>query len=106
VGGLSVVAVSVGVMDSIAAARDSASRRAEIRAATRTVAELVASLWQVQGGELGTLLGELDALAAVACGGRVAVVGEAESRGEIAASQAGSTAGWVAEHAPTLAAGE
>ena len=39
------------------------------------------------------------------CGARVAVVGEAESRGEIAASQAGSTAGWVAEHAPTLAAG-
>ena len=104
-GGLSVVAVSVGVMDSSAAARDSASRRAEIRAATRTVTELVASLWQVQGAELGTLLGELDALAAVACGARVAVVGEAESRGEIAASQAGSTAGWVAEHAPTLAAG-
>ncbi|HQH89272.1 MAG TPA: DUF222 domain-containing protein, partial [Dermatophilaceae bacterium] len=92
-------------MDSSAAARDSASRRAEIRAATRTVTELVASLWQVQGAELGTLLGELDALAAVACGARVAVVGEAESRGEIAASQAGSTAGWVAEHAPTLAAG-
>ena len=104
-GGLSVVAVSVGVMDSSEAARDSASRRAEIRAATRTVTELVASLWQVQGAELGTLLGELDALAAVACGARVAVVGEAESRGEIAASQAGSTAGWVAEHAPTLAAG-
>jgi hypothetical protein len=41
-------------------------------------------------------LGELDALAAVACGARVAVVGEAESRGEITASQAGSTAGWVA----------
>ena len=65
----------------------------------------MASLWQVQGGELGALLGELDALAAVACGARVAVVGEAESRGEITASQAGSTAGWVAEHAPTLAAG-
>ncbi|MBK7271926.1 MAG: DUF222 domain-containing protein [Actinomycetales bacterium] len=92
-------------MDSSEATRDSASRRAEIRAATRTVAELVASLWQVQGGELGALLGEFDALAAVACGARVAVVGEAESRGEIAASQAGSTAGWVAEHAPTLAAG-
>jgi hypothetical protein len=100
-----VVAVSVGVMDSSEATRDSASRRAEIRAATRTVTELVASLWQVQGAELGSLLGEFDALAAVACGARVAVVGEAESRGEISASQAGSTAGWVAEHAPTLAAG-
>ena len=99
------VAVSVGVMDSSAATRDSATRRAEIRAATSTVAELVASLWQVQGADLGTLLGEFDALAAVVCGARVAVVGEAESRGEISASQAGSTAGWVAEHAPTLAAG-
>ena len=104
-GGLSVVAVSVGVMDSSEVIRDSASRRAEIRAATKTVTELVASLWQVQGAELGTLLGELDALAAVACGARVAVVAEAESRGEIAASQAGSTAGWVAAHAPSLAAG-
>ncbi len=104
-GGLSVVAVSVGAMDSSEVTRDSASRRAEIRAATKTVAELVASLWQVQGGELGALLGELDALAAVVCGARVAVVGEAEARGEISASQAGSTAGWVAEHAPTLAAG-
>ena len=99
------VAVSVGVVDSSEATRDSASRRAEIRAATRTVTELVASLWQVQGADLGSLLGEFDALAAVACGARVAVVGEAESRGEISASQAGSTAGWVAEHAPTLAAG-
>ncbi|HPV81082.1 MAG TPA: hypothetical protein PLK64_14905, partial [Dermatophilaceae bacterium] len=64
-------------MDSSEATRDSASRRAEIRAATRTATELVASLWQVQGAELGSLLGELDALAAVACGARVAVVGEA-----------------------------
>jgi hypothetical protein len=66
---------------------------------------LVARLWQVQGAELGSLLGQLDALAAVTCGARVAVVGEAEARGEIAASQAGSTAGWVVEHAPSLAAG-
>ena len=99
------VAVSVVVEDSNGATLDSASRRAEIRAATRTVTELVESLWQVQGGELGTLLGEFDALAAVACGARVAVVAEAESRGEITASQAGSTVGWIAEHAPSLAAG-
>jgi len=52
-------------METTASTGDSETRRAEIRAATRTVAELVASLWQVQGGELGTLLGELDALAAV-----------------------------------------
>ena len=100
------VAVSVGVMDSTGATRDSALCRAAIAAGRAAVTELVALLWQVHGGELGTLLGELDALCAVAGGARVAVVVEAESRGEIAASQAGSTAGWVAEHAPTLAAGE
>ncbi len=62
-------------------------------------------LWQVQGGELGALLTELDDLAAVAGGARVAVVAEAETRGEISGSQAGSTAGWVAANAPSLAAG-
>ena len=104
-GGLSVVAVSVGAMDSKGATRDSAQCRAAIAAEKTTVTELLAVLWQVPGAELGTLLGELDAFAAVVCGARVAVVAEAEARGEIAASQAGSTAGWVAQHAPTLAAG-
>ena len=102
---MSVVAVSVVGMESSAATQDSASRRAVIVAATSAITELVETLWQVQGAELGTLLGQLDRLTAVASGARVAVVGEAESRGEITASQAGSTAGWVAEHAPTLAAG-
>ncbi len=104
-GGLSVVTVSVGVMDSSAATLDSAECRVALTAATAVVTQLVGSLWQVQGAELGTLLGQLDRLTAVAGGARVAVVAEAESRGEIAASQAGSTAGWIAEHAPTLAAG-
>jgi hypothetical protein len=92
-------------MDSTAAARDSAECRVAIAAATSAVRELVQVLWQVQGGELGALLNELDDLASVAGGARVAVVAEAEARGEISGSQAGSTAGWVAEHAPTLAAG-
>ena len=104
-GGLSVVAVSVGVMDSNAATLDSAECRVVLTAATSVATQLVAQLWQVQGAELGTVLGMLDALAAVVCGARLAVVGEAEARGEISESQAGSTAGWVAEHAPTLAAG-
>ena len=99
------VAVSVGVMDITGATRDSASCRAAIAAGTAAVADLLALLWQVQGAELGDVLGELDALAASAGGARVAVVAEAESRGEIAASQAGSTPGWVAAHAPSLAAG-
>jgi hypothetical protein len=92
-------------MDSNAAAWDSVECRVAIAAATSAVRELVQVLWQVPGGELGALLGELDALAAVAGGARVAVVAEAEARGEICGSQAGSTAGWVAQHAPSLAAG-
>ena len=104
-GGLSVVAVSVRVMDSTTAARDSAECRVAIAVGTSGVRELLNLLWQVQGSELGALLIELDDLAAVASGARVAVVAEAEARGEISASQAGSTAGWVAEHAPSLAAG-
>ncbi|MGB4810248.1 MAG: hypothetical protein WBP39_12200, partial [Candidatus Phosphoribacter baldrii] len=77
-------------MDITGATRDSASCRAAIAAGTAAIADLLALLWQVQGAELGDVLGELDALAASAGGARVAVVAEAESRGEIAASQAGS----------------
>jgi hypothetical protein len=105
VGGLSVVVVSVGVMDSTTATRDSAECRVALAAGIAAVTELVGLLWQVQGGELGALIHELDDLASVASGARVAVVAEAETRGEVSASQAGSTAGWVAQHAPSLAAG-
>ncbi len=104
-GGLSVVVVSVGVMDSTTATRDSAECRVALAAGIAAVTELVGLLWQVQGGELGALIHELDDLASVASGARVAVVAEAETRGEVSASQAGSTAGWVAQHAPSLAAG-
>ena len=86
------VAVSVGVMDSNAATLDSAECRVVLTAATSVATQLVAQLWQVPGAELGTVLGMLDALAAVVCGARLAVVGEAEARGEISESQAGSTA--------------
>ena len=51
--GLSVVAVSVGVMDITGATRDSASCRAAIAAGTAAIADLLALLWQVQGAELG-----------------------------------------------------
>lgn len=92
-------------MNSTGAIADAAACRAAITAGTRAVRELLGALWQVQGDELGTLLTQLDELAAVAGGARVAVVAEAETRGEISGSQAGSTAGWVAAHAPSLAAG-
>lgn len=79
-------------------------RRVALAAARGALDGLAQVLWQVPGSELGHLVGELDALAATAAGAVVAVVAEAQSRGEIAASQAGATAQWVAAHAPSLAA--
>ncbi len=82
-----------------------ADRRALWAAATESVVGLREVLWQAPGSELAAMLGELDRLAALTAGARVAVVVEAETRGEIAASQAGSVTGWVAAQAPSLAAG-
>ena len=65
-------------MDSNVATLDSAECRVVLTAATSVATQLVAQLWQVPGAELGTVLGMLDALAAVVCGARLAVVGEAE----------------------------
>jgi len=66
---------------------------------------LPALLWQASGSDLGGLLADLDALAAVAGGTRVAVAAEAMERGEIAASQSANTRAWVATHAPSLGLG-
>jgi len=82
-----------------------ADRRTLWAAAVEAITGLRELLWQVPNGHLGDVLGELDQLAALAAGARVAVVAEAETRGEIAASQAGSVTGWVAGHAPSLATG-
>ena len=80
---------------------------AQIRAALATTAAqlnaLPEVLWQAAGAELGSLLGELDRVAALAAAGRVAVTLEAVQRGEVAASQCASAAGWVGLHAPSLA---
>ncbi|MFZ1287240.1 MAG: hypothetical protein WAR57_09425, partial [Candidatus Phosphoribacter sp.] len=78
-------------MSSPAPTQSVADRRALWAAATAALTELSEALWQVHGDQLGALLGELDTLAALAAGARVAVVAEAESRGEVAASQTGST---------------
>ena len=99
------VGCSVSVMSSSPAPMSVADRRALWAAATQALTGLRELLWQVPNGQLGDVLGELDQLAALAARARVAVVAEAETRGEIAASQAGSVTAWVAAHAPTLAAG-
>lgn len=79
-------------------------RRAVLAAARVALDGLAALLWQVTGPELAPLVEELDALSCAAGGAVVAVVAEADARGEIAASQAGTSAQWVARHAPSLAA--
>ncbi|MGB8383726.1 MAG: hypothetical protein WCG47_21170, partial [Dermatophilaceae bacterium] len=80
---------------------------AQVRAALASTAELLRALpevlWQAAGAELGSLLGELDRVAALAAAGRVAVTLEAVQRGEVAASQCASAAAWVGQHAPSLA---
>ncbi len=81
---------------------------AQLRAAVTETAERLRALpgiiWQASGSDLGVVLGELDQLVAVAAAGRVAVTAEAVERGEVASSQCAGTAGWVAQHAPALAA--
>ena len=79
--------------------------RAVLVDAARALTGLAGVAWQAGGAELGDVVGELDAVAALAAAGRVAFTAEALERGEVAASQCGSTAAWVAEHAPSLASG-
>ncbi len=78
---------------------------ASVSAATALLRGAPAVLWQGGGTQLATLLGQVDELAALAAGVRVAITAEALSRGEIAASQCASTSAWVTAHAPSLGAG-
>ena len=90
----------------LGSARASASMadRAESLAAARVaLAGLGETLWQASGHELADLLTALDEVCALAAAGRVAVVREAVTRGEVSASQAGSLTAWIAQHAPSLA---
>ena len=74
-----------------------------LQAARDVLSGLAEVLWQAQGAELAGVLTLMDEVAGLAGAGRVAVTREAFTRGEVAASQAGSLTGWVAEHAPGLA---
>lgn len=81
-----------------------AERQAALVAAVDALADLSSVLWQVQSDRLATWVTLVDRLAALASGARVALTAEAQQRGEIAASQARSAAGWLAAAAPSLAA--
>ncbi len=67
---------------------------------------LVEERWRLSGQDLSRVLPLLDRCRAVMAGGVFAVAWEAEQRGEVAASQAGSTGQWVAERCPGLEPGE
>ncbi len=77
-------------------------RDAALRAAREALTGLAGVLWQAAGADLGTLLGLLDDVCSLAAAGRVAVAREALTRGEVAASQAGSLRSWIDAHAPSL----
>jgi hypothetical protein len=57
---------------------------------------------RLTGADLDALLPVVDRLAAVAAAGRFTITADAVARGEVTASQAGSTAQWVADRCPSL----
>ena len=79
--------------------------RAVLSAAAPVVRRLVGRVHRVGSGELGPLFGEIDQLEAVLGALRVAVLDQALSRGDVRASDAASSAGWVREWGPSYRAG-
>jgi Domain of unknown function (DUF222) len=79
---------------------------AALSAATGLLRDLPGRVSRLTGPDLDVVLPAVDALAAVAAAGRFTVAGEAQSRGEVAASQAGSLSQWVGDRCPSLDARE
>src|SRR6478672_5332818 len=75
---------------------------AVLSAATAVLKDLPARVHRLTGPDLDTVLPLVDALAAVAAAGRFTITADAVERGEVASSQAGSTAQWVADRCPSL----
>ena len=99
--GLSAVGSRVWFMD--AEVRDYGDELvAVLSAATAVLKDLPARVHGLTGAELDVVLPVIDALAAVTGAGRFTVTAEAVDRGEVASSQAGSTAQWVADRCPSL----
>ena len=75
---------------------------AVLSAATAVLTDLPARVHRLTGPDLDALLPVVDRLAAVAAAGRFTITADAVARGEVAGSQAGSTAQWVADRCPSL----
>src|SRR3954469_23376594 len=79
--------------------------RAAVAAGAATLRRLVGRLHQAGSGELGPLFAELDCLKALAEAAQVGVLDQALSRGDVKASDAASSAGWVRQWGPSYRAG-
>jgi hypothetical protein len=77
-----------------------------LTATTGLLRELPRCVHRLTGEELERVLTIVDGVAAMAAAGRFTVTAEGVGRGEVAASQAGSTQQWVAERCPSLDARE
>ena len=79
---------------------------AVLSAATAALTDLPARIPRLTGADLDAVLPAIDQLAAVAGAGRFTVTAEAVERGEVTASQAGTTAQRVTDRCPALDARE
>ena len=75
---------------------------ASLSAVTQVLLALPDGVHQLTGTDLDVVLPVVDGLAAAAAAARYVITRDARERGEIAASQAGSVAMWVAERCPSL----
>ena len=77
---------------------------AALSSVTEVLVDLPVSVCRLTGAELEVVLGVVDRLAAVAAAGRFTIAGEADARGEVAASQSGTLRQWVADRCPAVEA--
>ncbi len=79
---------------------------AVLSAATELLLQLPVSVSRLGAQDLDAVLRAVDRLAAVATAGRFTLASEADGRGDVAASSAGSVRVWVGERCPSLEARE
>src|SRR3954464_2877823 len=79
--------------------------RAVLVAAAPVLRRVLGRLHQAGSAELGPLFAELDSLKSLAEAAQVAVLDQALSRGDVRASDAASSAGWVRHWGPSYRAG-
>src|SRR3954462_2727435 len=82
-----------------------AEDRAAVAAGAVTLRRVLGRLHLAGSAELGPLFAELDALKTLAAAAQVGVLDQGLSRGEVKASDAASSAGWVRQWGPSYRAG-